>query len=144
MIGISSIGGVTASDPSSQYQASSPNRFFQDLQAIGAALKSGNLSSAQSNLGRLEQDLPGGASSSQLFGGNAPANTAFQNLISALQSNNLSGAQSAFSSLQSALKPAPQSHGGHHHHGASALAAPVSSLTTSAGTSVGPGLNVVA
>jgi outer membrane protein assembly factor BamD (BamD/ComL family) len=81
----------------------------------------------------------------QPFGKNSQANTAYQNLTSALQSGNLSTAQQAFASLQNDLKSASSAssaqaaHKGHHHHRSSSATdstASASTLTTtSANTS---------
>ncbi|HTI98832.1 MAG TPA: hypothetical protein VL527_08000, partial [Dongiaceae bacterium] len=84
---------------------------FQDFKALGTALQSGDLSSAQSALANLQQTVSGNSSTSttsasQPFGKNSQANSDFQTLTSALQSGDLSGAQQAFTSLQSDLKAA--------------------------------------
>jgi ribosomal protein S20 len=129
----------------------------QEFQAIGSALQSGNISSAQNALTTFQQELQrtSQTAASQPFGQNTQANTDYQNLTSAVQSGNLATAQQSFSSLQSDLKSpastastqtAYKAHP-HHHHGSSlapsiasagggslssAVAGPVSSLNLTA------------
>jgi hypothetical protein len=104
---MSSISSVSSTiDP---YQATNQSAFVQfvnDFNAIGNALQSGNLSSAQSALAAFQQDLPGSSQSpsKQPFGNNSQANTDYQGLTSALQSGDLSGAQKAFTNLQNDLE----------------------------------------
>jgi outer membrane protein assembly factor BamD (BamD/ComL family) len=130
MSSISSISSAT-----NPYQTTNQNnigQFVQDFKAIGSALQSGNLSTAQSALATFQQALPGNSqtSSSQPFGSNTQANTAYQSLTTALQSGNLSTAQQAFASLQTDLKSAQSAHKGHHHHHSSDVTASTASSTT--------------
>ena len=135
MSSISSVSSTT-----SAYQTtnqSSSGQFGQDLSAVTSALQSGDLSTAQSAMATLQQNLQDSSqtSATQPFGKNTQANTDFQNLTSALKSGNLSAAQQASTSLTNDLKT---SHKGHHHHGASATAAtPATTAATSATTSTG-------
>ncbi len=143
---VSSISPVNSTP--SPYPTASPDGFGQlvtDFQAIGSALQSGNVSSAQSALTAFQQVLPGSTqpnsqtAATQPFGKNSQANTDFQNLTSALQSGNLATAQQAFASLQNDLKSAQSAnsvHKGHHHHhhGSSATAATSSSTTPATGS----------
>jgi len=145
MSSISSVSSTT-----NLYQPTNQNgfgQFVQDFQAIGSALQSGDLSTAQSALATFQQDLQGNSqtSSIQPFGKNSQANSDYQNLVSALQSGNLSNAQQAFASLQTDLKSA---HKGHHHHHSSNTASssttasnPTASFLTDNDSS---GLNVTA
>lgn len=122
---------------------------LQAFSALGNALQSNDLTSAQTALAAFQQALPTASgnsqsSQSQLFGGNSQANTAFQTLTTALQSGNLSGAQSAFSSLQTDLQSAAPGagkthHRGGHHHGAAAPADTVNSTSTSSSSTSTPG-----
>lgn len=124
---MSSISGVSSTaNPYSTRPQNGSSQAAQAFQAIGSALQSGNLSTAQSALATFQQDLASSSSASasspsnQPFGSNSQANTSFQSLVSALQAGNLSGAQSAYSSVQDGLKSSTQSahaHRGHHHHG---------------------------
>jgi len=164
---MSSISNVSSTI--NPYQTQPQNNFAQMAQAfkaIGSALQSGNLSSAQSALATFQQALGGSASSSsassssssstnQPFGSNSQANTAYQSLISSLQSGNVSGAQSAYNNLQDGLKSSnqpAQAQRAHHHHGsgtatdASSAAAATSGLSYTADDeeSAEGGLNVTA
>lgn len=146
MSNVSSVSSTT-----NAYQTTNQNNFgqsIQDFKAIGSALQSGDLSTAQSALATFQQDLQGNSqtSANQPFGNNTQANTDYKSLTSALQSGDLSTAQKAFSSLQSDLKAAHKGH--HHHHSSSATASTSSSTTPTASTSStmgnDGGLNVIA
>ncbi len=114
---MSTISGVPSATNTHQNNIA---QFVQDFQAIGTALKTGNLASAQGALNTFEQYVQGNSqvSASQPFGKNGPANSDYQNLVSALQSGNLTGAQQAYSTLQTDLKSVQAVHKGHHHHSA--------------------------
>jgi hypothetical protein len=119
---MSSISGVSSA--TNPYQTG-VNQFVQDFQAIGSALQSGSLASAQSAVTTFQQYLQSSSSqssSTQPFGKNSKANSDYQSLVGALQSGNLTSAQQAYSSLQTDLKSVK----GHHHH--------QSSSTTTAAT----------
>jgi DNA-binding FadR family transcriptional regulator len=132
---MSSVASVSSS--TNPYQTSQSNfaQFMQDFKAIGSALQSGNLSSAQSALAAFQKDLQGNSQSStssttnQPFGKNSQANTDYQSLVTALQSGDTAGAQKAFTSLQSDLKTGHKGH--HHHHGSSTTTDTVSPSTSS-------------
>jgi len=126
---MSTISSVSStSDPtqtSSQGNQSDIAQLTKNFQAIGGALQSGDVSTAQEALAALQQAMQGGSqsnsqtSSSQPFGKNTQANTDYQSLTSALQSGNVSDAQKAYASLQDDLKSASSAHSahkGHHHH----------------------------
>jgi len=105
--------------------------FFSDIQQLGQALQSGNLSDAQSAYNNAEQLVPSGAQ-------NGPLATALSAVGQALQSGNLSGAQQAFSSVQHAVQTVLSEHHGHGHHehvGVSGTAPSASSTPTSSSTS---------
>jgi hypothetical protein len=138
MSNISSLTG--AANP---YQATNPNSLLlQAFQPVGAALQSGDLSSAQSALATFQQDLKTGSTTpaQQPFGRNNLANAAYQTLSGALQSGNLSVAQRAFTSLQTALSsPHKVSQGSTttpttKSAGATAQSNPTNSATTSSTT----------
>lgn len=135
---MSSISSVSsATNPYLPPNQNGYGQFGQDFNAIGSALQSGDLSTAQSALATFQQDLQGNSQTpaSQPFGKNSQANTAYQSLVSALQSGNLSDAQKAFGSLQTDLKAAHKGH--HHHHHASSVASsttPATSTTASSAT----------
>jgi hypothetical protein len=133
---MSSISGLSSTtDP---YQATNLNAFVQfvnDFNAIGNALQSGNLSSAQGALATFQQDLPGNSqtTSNQPFGNNTQANADYQSLTSALQSGDLSGAQKAFASLQNDLEGGGKTK--RHYSSSDSNSAQTSNLTAAASTS---------
>jgi hypothetical protein len=156
MSNVSSVSSIA-----NPYQTTNQNgfgQFLQDFKALGGALQSGNLSTAQSALATFQQDLQSNApaassqtSANQPFGKNTQANTDFQNLASALQSGDLSSAQKAFASLQTDLQATQKGHH-HHHHGSGSTTqtAPTASGTTansatdSDGDNDGSNLNAIA
>jgi hypothetical protein len=122
------------------------NPVASDWSALGQALQSGSLSSAQDALGKLQQDAQA-AWQSQLQNkvqnaqavyalmqsaqgaGTTPAATSASNqstagpvqsdlnsLNQALQSGDISGAQKLLTQLQQDLQASGQNYGGHHHH----------------------------
>jgi hypothetical protein len=99
---ISSVSSTASPDLVANQNA--PVQFVKDFNAIGTALQSGNLSSAQSALSRFQQDLP--SSIHPPFGGNGRANTDYLRMTSDLQSGDLLGAQRAFTNLQNDLQEA--------------------------------------
>src|ERR1700722_19263518 len=117
MSAISSVSSTT-----NPYQTTNQNdmaQILQDFGAIGGALQSGDLSTAQSALATFQQDLQGNSqtASSQPFGSNTQANTDYKSLVSTLQNGDLSGAQKAFTSLQTDLQGGGVGKTrGHHHH----------------------------
>jgi hypothetical protein len=143
---ISSVSSATG-----LYQPANQGSFsqsVQDFQAIGSALQSGDLTSAQSALAAFQQDLPASSqtSSNQPFGANSKANSDYQSLVSALQSGNLSNAQQSFASLQTDLKATSKSHH-HHHHSSSTTSSTTAASSTTTGFTIDDasnGLNVTA
>jgi hypothetical protein len=104
---MSSISSVSsATDPFQATNQSAFVQFVNDFNAVGSALQSGNLSTAQSALAAFQNDLPGTpqSPSDKPFGNNSQANTDYQSLAGAVQSGDLSGAQKAFASLQNDLE----------------------------------------
>jgi hypothetical protein len=153
---MSNISSVTGTN--TPYQTTNSNTLLlQAFQPVGSALQSGDLSSAQSALATVQQDLQTNSSSpvQPPFGRNSLANSAYQTLAGALQSGNLAAAQKAFVSLQTALS-SPRKAGG----GSSATQPPTSagaatqtnstsnttssSATDDGGDDDGSGLNVTA
>jgi hypothetical protein len=116
---ISSVTGLYA--PSTAQNSLSPyQKIKADMQALSAALQSGNLSSAQSAYATLEKDAPNLAAASQSASTTNPRAQALAALGTALQSGNLSQAQQAFNNLQQAMQGSSSAtaavHGHHHHH----------------------------
>jgi hypothetical protein len=137
MSSISSVSPVT-NPYQTNYQAGY-GQMVQNFDAVGSALQSGDLATAQSALTTFQQALPGSSSTSasQPFGKNSQANTDYQSLTSSLQSGNLAGAQKAFTSLQKDLKPAQTAqaaHKGHHHHHSSSATDATTAATTASST----------
>ena len=139
---------ISSVSSSTHTYQSSTNQFGQDFQAIGSALQSGNLASAQGALNTFQQFLQANSttSASQPFGKNGQANSDYQNLVTALQSGNLTSAQQAYSSLQTDLKAAGKGH--HHHHGAGPVsqntAAGIFGTTPASNSNNSTGLNTTA
>jgi hypothetical protein len=83
---------------SSSNQASSnqtgSSQAAEDLQGVGSALQSGNLSSALSALTSIQESS---------FGSNSQANLDYQSLVTALQTGNLLAAQQAYAALSADL-----------------------------------------
>jgi len=132
MNSISSVSSVT--NPHLSANQSSFGETVQDFNAIGTALQSGDLATAQTALTTFQQALQASlaATTSQPFGKNSQANSDYQSLTSSLQSGNLASAQKAFTSLKTDLQSpqaALQAH--HHHHGSSATASTTNSNTSS-------------
>lgn len=98
----------------------SANPFVQAFNQLGQDLQSGNLQAAQSDYTNVQQDAQQNtaqahghhhhhhrAEESQQSGSNpqtSPINQAFSQLAQSLQAGNLSGAQSAFATLQNDLQ----------------------------------------
>ena len=86
------------------------NPYQQQLQQLGKALQSGNLSAAQSDFATLQQAFSQPASTIATTTGAAstttsnPANQSFNQLASDLQSGNLAAAQKDFSTVQQDIK----------------------------------------
>ncbi len=91
------------------YQLSSvSNPLQQQLQQLGQALKSGNLSGAQSDFASLQKDFSQPSTTSGAASGPTSAsntvNQAFNQLASDLQSGNLAAAQKDFSTVQQDIR----------------------------------------
>jgi hypothetical protein len=102
----------------SPYPAATPSgsgQIGRDFHAVGKALQSGDVASAQKALATFQQNAQNNLQTpaSQPFGNNSQANTDYQNLVGALQTGNLSSAQKAFERLETDLqiKPFPLSDG---------------------------------
>jgi len=93
-------------------------QFQQDFQQLGQALRSGNLSAAQSDFAKLQQLNPQPASSAQTSSNN-PVAQGFNTLAQDLQNGNLTAAQQQFATIQQDFQnqSAQGAHEHHHHHG---------------------------
>lgn len=123
-----SISAILNSSYNPYQLGAASNPFQQDMQQMGQALQSGNLSAAQSDFAALQaafsQSTTSTASASSTSASTSTSNPvaqAFNQLATDLQSGNLSAAQKDYSTVQQDL----QSQGGtsashfhhHHHHG---------------------------
>ncbi|HEY3779518.1 MAG TPA: hypothetical protein VGL56_00435 [Fimbriimonadaceae bacterium] len=140
-----SVGAVGSSASIYSAQQTQPN-YFQTLQQD---LSSGNLQGAQSAFAAIQQQFQsqGGTSatsavtSSSSTSSSNPVSTDVSALGQALQSGNLSAAQQAFQSLQTAAKGA---HHHHHHGGGSSSTSQTDSSGASAASLSGATLNITA
>lgn len=146
---MSSISSIATGSISTQ--PASSNGFKQSLNALQSALQSGNVSGAQTALAALLKNFPqlsissttsttspsstdSTGSTSSTTSTNAVQND-LQSIQSALQSGNVSAAQTSFTQLQTDLKSSKGHHGGHHHHGGGGGASALSSSSTQSSTS---------
>jgi len=94
-----------------------------EFQQLGQDLASGNLSSAQSDFGTLQQifgqTAAGSTSSTSATSASNPLAQAFQQLSSDLKSGNLTAAQKDYSTIQQDLRSefTNRLHHSHHHSG---------------------------
>lgn len=120
--GISSSSTAALQSTSSQSGISPMRQLKQDLDALGQALDSGDLSAAQSAFSTYQNDLkslqpppppPSSSNSttSSTSSGSSSLSDLLKTLQSALDSGNLSDAQSAFSNFLQALQTGFKSNG---------------------------------
>lgn len=154
--------------PNSSASNQTPNAFATDLNAVSQALQSGNVSDAQADFAKLQQDAqsvqghhhhhhhnPSASTQSttgiqtdngQQGGSQNPLSTDLNAVGQALQSGDLSDAQSAFAKLQQDMLSV-QGHHHYHHHNASVGAestAPTTSTPIETSENTGSNLNVSA
>jgi ribosomal protein S20 len=122
------MSSVSAVGSNSYYSLNTQNGIGNAFQELAKALKSGDLSSAQTAFATLQSDLQKIGGTQQASQSTTAATTAtttnssstLQNdmnaLASALQSGNLSDAQKAFATLQTDAQNQVQQGQGHHHH----------------------------
>jgi hypothetical protein len=120
---MTAISGISSSNSSMQTWQAMIQQRKQDFSQLASAIQSGNLTAAQSafstlqglsSQGQSSTVSPSGNSSSASSSGNTISND-FAALGQALQSGNITNAQSAFAQLQTDMQ-AQQSSGHHHHH----------------------------
>ena len=117
------VSGVCAS--TNNYQSTIQNTFKQrqqDFQSLADALQAGNLPGAQQAVAALQKDrsssAPGASmTSTPQAGQSRPIRQDIQALQSALQSNDLAGAQKALTTFQQDLQQAGHTHHRHYHGG---------------------------
>src|ERR1700733_2346065 len=109
MTSISALSSNLITDLSRQQRQNPFQEIKQDFHQLASALKSGDLSGAQSAYSNIQQLIPGNpdasTSSTASNGSNTPQND-FATLGQALQSGDLSQAQSAFSQLRTDVRSA--------------------------------------
>jgi len=130
-----SISGISASNSNPYQLNAASNPYQQELQQLGQALQSGNLSSAQSDFASLQaafsQSATPTTSSTSTASASNPVAQAFTQLGSDLQSGNLSAAQKDYSTVQQDLQnnlAFNHFHHGHHMDGGSGSTSGLSSL----------------
>ena len=94
----------------------------QDFQSLADALQAGNLPGAQQAFAALQQDRASsshvaGVTGTQQTGQSSPIRQDIQTLQSALQANDLAGAQKALTTFQPDLQQAGHAQPRHHHGG---------------------------
>jgi hypothetical protein len=116
-----SISGIPSNvNPYSTSATSNRNSFRADFSALASALNAGDLSGAQSAFSALQSLQPGRFGNSSSAGGAtsansaSPINTDIAALSKALQSGDLTGAQTAFKKVQQDMGSVQRGH--HHHH----------------------------
>ena len=117
-----SVSGVCAGINNYQSIQSNFKQRQQDFQSLADALQAGNLPGAQQAFAALQQDRsssPGvaGVTGTPQAGQSSPIRQDIQALQSALQSNDLAGAQKAFTTFQQDLQQAGHTQHRHHHGG---------------------------
>jgi hypothetical protein len=114
-----SISGILASVFNHQQTSATSNPYQQQIQQLGQALQSGNLSAAQSDFATLQQAFSQPATTTGPASTNtsSPVNQSFRQLASDLQSGNLTAAQKDFYTIQQGIKPqgSPLSNHFHYH-----------------------------
>lgn len=110
---------ITAAPGSTGFGQSRFQQIQQQFSALGNALSTGNLQGAQTAFASLQalQPQPNGQSTSPATSNSQTPQNGFQSALASLgqslSTGDLSGAQKAFSQLQSLAKT---QHKGHHHH----------------------------
>jgi len=94
----------------------------QDFQNLADALQAGNLQGAQQAFAALQKDCSSSPNVTSVTGTSqtgqsSPLRQDIQTLQSALQANDLAGAQKALTSFQHDLQQVGQAHPHRHHHG---------------------------
>jgi hypothetical protein len=114
-----SITGISG-NMSDEYVPVTKSILQLNLQQLGQAIQSGNLSSAQSDFASLQAAFSQSATatgSTSTASTDNPVAQAFSQLGSDLQSGNLSAAQKDYSTIQQDLQnDSSTSHSHHHHH----------------------------
>jgi hypothetical protein len=106
-------GVISAADPYFLQTNSSFKARKSDFSTMAQAIKTGDLSTAQTALASFLNNVKDPQSSNSIFSSNTQVGKDLQSLQSALQSGDTKGAQSALQTLQADLSKVA---GGKHHH----------------------------
>jgi soluble cytochrome b562 len=116
------ISGIPPStNPYSTTPADNRSSFRTSISALEKALKSGDLTAAQSAFATLQQMQPNSQAQSASSGntpgkdGQNPLASDMQAVAKALQSGDMKAAQTAFAKLQQDMKSVHHGHHRHHH-----------------------------
>jgi hypothetical protein len=135
-----SISGIVSNAYNQQQQSTTAASYQKQLQQLGQALQTGNLSAAQSDFASLEQAFsqasPAAASNSSTAGSAlSPTAQALNQLGNDLKSGNLSAAQKDFSTVQQDIQnlgPPVAHHPFRHYNFPGGDASPTGATTQSA------------
>ena len=130
------VSGVCANTNS--YQATIQNNVQQrqqDFQSLADALQAGNLPGVQHAFAALQKDRASsprvaGGTGTQHAGQSSPISHDIQTLQSALQANDLAGAQKALTTFQQDLQQAGHTHHHRHHQGGGGQGGPQQTLAS--------------
>ncbi len=134
------LSGVGSNSSMQQSWQATMQQRKQDFSQLGAALQSGDLAGARKAFSDLQSVTSGGqgqksatsSTTGSSSGKNSTLSDDFSSLSQALQSGNVTDAQTAFAKLQTDMQA--QKKGGHHHHGGAG-----SSSSSSSSSSGGQG-----
>jgi soluble cytochrome b562 len=118
------------SSGTSTYQTTQTNpfaKFKEDFDALGKALKSGNIDDAKKAYTQLQKDMPSNSS-------NNPMSSDLQTLGKALDSGNLTAAQDAYSTIQGKMSQGKPSSGDNTSGGTSSISGSSTNIGSSSGT----------
>ena len=128
--GVSSNTNITAADMQNKFK-----QIKDDMQQLGQALQSGDLSSAQQIFSSLQKLLPSSSSEQTQNSKQSTLASDVTALGQALQSGDLSKAQDAYATLQKDMQATHKKH--HHHHAAAPSSASSNSTVNSSVSSDG-------
>jgi hypothetical protein len=111
-----SIAGILTSTFLQNQLSGASSPYQKQIQQLSQDLKSGNLSSAQSDFATLQAAFSQSAPSSTSTSTSNPVSQAFNQLATDLQSGNLSAAQKDLSTVQQDLKSPGSPATNHFHH----------------------------
>ncbi len=124
-----SISAISSS--TSTYQTTQTNpfaKFKEDFDALGKALKSGNIDDAKKAYAQLQKDMPSNS------GSNNPMSSDLQTLGKALDSGNLTAAQDAYSTIQEKMSQGKPSSGDSTSGSTGSISGSSTNIGSSSGT----------